>query len=388
MDAAIPNESARPVPPPPAAILKRRLTTREVVAGCVCAVLAIIGMAAFEATAGRKLGLRAGPLLVWLLALYPLSVLAVVVHELGHLAGGRLGGMRFLMFVVPPIRITRTAAGVRITRARNFGSIGGLAASTPDPSRPLLPQMVPLILGGPLASLLLALASGALAVTTTGTPQLLLATLAVVALLGFVFSAVPLKIGGMWTDGRQLLDLARGGALVERRWVVMSLMMALLAGTRPRDLDARQLERALGYAPGELLFDVSTWYYAYAAASDAGRVADAGRWLDRIEEAFERYPQGLRQGYALELAYFEAAHRGNTVRAKAWLAHASGGLTEPCRVALAQAALAAAEGRDGDATSAIARCRDALREPIVAGTAPMTADQAAALEAKLAAAPA
>ncbi len=318
------------------------------------------------------------------LALYLALLTSITVHELGHLVGGRLGGARFLMFVVAPLRIVRTTKGLEASLVFNLGAIGGFAASMPDPERPLIRQLVPLIAGGPIASLALAFGAALLAPALSGRAEVWCGVLAAISALLFLVSAIPTRIGGMWSDGRQLLDIARGGRGVEQRCLVTQLYMENHAGVRPRDVDPRRLAQALDEVPGDILFDIGTFAHAYAAALDAGRIDEAGRWLDRIEDVFERYPMGFRQALALELAYFEAAHRGNAERARAWLAHARGGITEPSRVALADAALALVERRDGDARAALARCRAALRAPTSPGTAAMTADQVSALEAKLA----
>ncbi len=94
-----------------------------------------------------------------LLALPLLILVVLAVHEVGHLIGGVSRGMRFLLLIVGPMQWTRSPGGVHFKWHRNFALMGGLAAATPDDQRPLGPQLQRLIVGGPLASLLLAAAA-------------------------------------------------------------------------------------------------------------------------------------------------------------------------------------------------------------------------------------
>ena len=98
-----------------------------------------------------------------LLAL-PLSLfLVVLVHELGHLAGGRLRGMRFLLLIVGPLRLRRTVSGLKLDWFLRGDTFGGLAAAMPTKDRIGAREFLPLVIGGPFASLLLALAGFATA---------------------------------------------------------------------------------------------------------------------------------------------------------------------------------------------------------------------------------
>ncbi|NBO65669.1 MAG: hypothetical protein EBU88_12665, partial [Acidobacteria bacterium] len=85
----------------------------------------------------------------------PVILLVIFVHELGHLAGGLSGGMRFLLLVVGPFQWTKSAVGVSFSWNLKPALMGGLAAALPDRQRLLSPQLLRLVVGGPLASLLM-----------------------------------------------------------------------------------------------------------------------------------------------------------------------------------------------------------------------------------------
>ncbi|MBW8367121.1 MAG: hypothetical protein K0M70_04600 [Arenimonas sp.] len=197
----------------------------------------------------------------------------------------------------------------------------------------------------------------------------------------FVVTAVPMRSGGFMSDGMQLLQLRRNPAMVERRARLIALMGQGLAGVRPRDYDRDALAHAQAITGDETMYDVGVWLYSYFNALDAGDIAGAQGWLDRIEPVVDDYPDGFRQSLAIELALFEALHRHRSEQARQWLARARGGVVDEARRRLAEAALAVREGRGDDARSALALARKKLTHSMDAGSTHLSADQIATLQA-------
>lgn len=109
------------------------------------------------------------PLTYWDIPVALLLLLAAIgVHEAGHLAGGMRQGMRPLLLIVGPLRWTRTRQGIRFGWFFSPATFGGLAAALPDTGRPLTPQFRALVIGGPAASLALAVACTLLAWAASG----------------------------------------------------------------------------------------------------------------------------------------------------------------------------------------------------------------------------
>jgi len=346
-------------------------------AGAGCGyLLAKTGMAWLPSAVSLK------ALTAWdLLALPVIMVAVLAFHEAGHLAGGMSRGMRFLLFIAGPFGWVRGKDGVRFRWFFNLGTLGGVAAALPVPGQPLKPQLTRLVVGGPLASLVLA--GLALAVFWTfpgriGAYGLITAGL---SLSIFVVTAVPMRSGGFMSDGMQLLQLRRNPAMVERRARLIALMGQGMAGVRPRDYDRDALAHAQAITGDETMYDVGVWLYSYFNALDAGDIAGAEGWLDRIEPVVDDYPDGFRQSLAIELALFEALHRHRSEQARHWLARARGGVVDEARRRLAEAALAVREGRADEARSALARARKKLPHSMDAGSTHLSADQIATLQA-------
>ena len=209
------------------------------------------------------------------LLLLPVLILAVLAtHEVGHLLGGFSRGMRFLLLIVGPFQWTRSPAGIRFKWVFNLGTMGGIAAATPDPSAPLAPQLKRLIIGGPLASLVLAVVGLALALGFEGRAGAYGVIIGAMSLLIFLVTATPLRAGGFMSDGMQYLELRRGGAAVTERQVLLRLMGVSYAGVRPRDWEPQLVKDALAMQEAEPLRRVAGRIFALYHAMDRG---DGGR---------------------------------------------------------------------------------------------------------------
>lgn len=344
-------------------------------------LLAKTGMEFMPASASLKV------LTAWdLLALPVIIVFVLAFHEAGHLAGGMSRGMRFLLFIAGPFGWIRGKDGVQFRWFFNLGTLGGVASAMPVPGLPLKPQLTRLVVGGPLASLVLAALAFAVFWWVPGRVGALALVTAGLSLSIFLVTAVPMRSGGFMSDGMQLLQLWREPAMVERRARLVALMGQGMSGLRPREYDRESLASAQAITGDEAIYDVGVWLYSYFNALDAGDVAGAESFLDRVEDLFDDYPDGFRQAIAIELALFEALHRRRLDEARGWLARARGGVVDVSRRRLAEAAVAALEGRRDEALSALATAEARFGASMDAGVTLLSVDQVADLRAELAAA--
>ncbi len=317
------------------------------------------------------------------LLLLPLTFFTVILlHELGHLFGGLVRGMRFLLLIVGPLRLRQTVSGLRLDWFLNSGTFGGLAAALPDPQRPIRGQLLPLIVGGPLASLLLTVLAVWLSTWIDGRWSAHLLILGGLSALIFIVTALPTRAGGFLSDGRQCIELLRGGAAVEQRAMIMAAYAQSLSGVRPRDRDPAPLARALALAGDEPLRDIGAALMAYQVALDRRDLVSAGEWIDRVEAGHDAYPAGFRQALACDIAYFYARYRRDPDTATTWYARAKGGAVEPPQRALAEAAIALARGDAMLALQAIARGETKLGDTGDAGSVPFLQDELSSLRAE------
>lgn len=311
------------------------------------------------------------------LALPILLLLVVAVHELGHLVGGLSQGMRFLLLIFGPFQWNATNDGIRFRWVTNLGLMGGMAATLPVRMDNLRQQLLPMVAGGPLASLLLAALAAVLSFNLAGRMAGYAVIVTALSLAIFLVTAIPFRAGGFMSDGMQLLEVRRGGPGVAERADLVAIMASSLGGVRPRDWDAALVARLEAMNSAEPLRLLACWMMLLQRAMDSNDAHQAARLAEALAERIDDYPDGFRQSLHIELC-LEAALRQDRAAAEHHLALAKGGVTERARLELARAWVCELQG---DAAGAQRHCeagQKTLRQGMDPGLAQLTADQLAA----------
>lgn len=324
--------------------------------------------------------------------LIPVVGLSLAAHEAGHLLGGRGAGFRFALFVLGPLRLSRAPGGIRPGLNRNPALYGGGAVSAPGRmSRDLRRGFRWTVAGGPLASLVGGLAAlaayraaglDAVSPASHGLPAYF-ASVAVLAfagtsLLTAAVTLLPTSLGGLPSDGARFLRLSRANATA-RELALMALQARSVAGERPRDCDTALLAQALE-GPDTGPEAASARFLAYRAALDRGDVETAREHLGGALLLLDGVPRAHRSAFALEAAYFEAAHRGDPQAGRRWLERASGGvLLDPHLRPRAEAAIRAADGDVAGAREAASRALSLLDDALDRGSVPAHREELLAL---------
>ncbi|CAN5915279.1 hypothetical protein BH24BAC1_BH24BAC1_14920 [soil metagenome] len=260
--------------------------------------------------------------------------LGVLLHELGHLAGGLLARLQFWAIIVGAFRLSRSRNRLRFGLNRTLSQALGLVMFRfPDTHR-LRPRMLLLVAGGPLASGLAAVLGFGLLYGTGLSAHLtreaslapfslalLVQVFAWVNALLFVVSAIPAEAGGFYTDGARLFNFLRGGRKPNLDVAFTEAYVALTAGTRPRDFALQVWEDLLAH-PQESLYKVYARLYAYYTCLDQGNPGRARGYLEQVLQDRQRINPFSRPAILFEAAYFYAAHLQDPTRAQAFLSPA------------------------------------------------------------------
>ncbi|HEY0866965.1 MAG TPA: site-2 protease family protein [Fimbriimonas sp.] len=265
--------------------------------------------------AGRPLSADlARAVLVGFVLIVPLALLAlflaIVVHELGHVAGGRLAGMEFRFVQFGPLSIHRQDGRCQMKWIpRSFA--GGLAFMVPARHR-LVEQYRSFILGGPLASLAWCAICLALYIWAHREPSpawapltTLLFGISLVVLPGTLW---PHVVNGYPTDALFLLKLRTPGPERDRILALFEVHREGASGKRARDWSTDLLETALIPQDGSQ-FELRARYLAYWHCLDRG---EWERARDEIERAVslvkhrDRRAGVVGQAVLLEKAYLLA----------------------------------------------------------------------------------
>jgi hypothetical protein len=315
-------------------------------------------------------------LTAWDLLAIPVLILVVLgVHELGHLLGGMVRGMRFLLLIVGPFQWHASTDGMRFQWVRQLGLMGGLAATVPTRLGPgLRSQLATMIAGGPVASLLLAGGAAALLTAAEGRGAAYACFIAVASTGIFLVTAIPQRTGGFMSDGMQLVDLLRGGPAVAERTLLLQLTAQSLAGVRPREWEGTAVENVAALDSAEPMRRIAGWVLLLYRAMDCDDTSRVTEYRALLTEHVEAFPDGFRQSIRVELALL-AALAGDAPTAQLQLSKAKGGVVDRSRRHLAQAALARLEGRADDAAKERALAGKHLRGALDAGLARLTEEQ-------------
>jgi hypothetical protein len=286
------------------------------------------------------------------------------VHEWGHVLGGQSAGFRFMMFVVGPIRILRQGHRIRVGWNTNLSLVGGIASVLPPTASTISSRvsieegMMRFIVGGPIASLVLALLAGLPFAVQWVLPEwtglggllsLFFGATSVMSFIIFCGTATPHHSSGFSSDGARALMLQKNDAAA-KRWCALGILGgAMMSDIRPRDLEERYFHDALALAD-KTPDDLSAHLFTYQWALDKENIEEAERHLDYAAKHLDVYPEAFRPIIAMEVAYFEARHRKNPESARQWFStgHKTSFVEPPSRLRV-EAALALAEGRDEEA---------------------------------------
>ncbi len=332
--------------------------SRRAILAAASGFLAVGGGFALGSLLGRILktspGFReAAP---WLLAAAPLLIFgAILLHELGHLAGGRLSSFRFLLLTAGPLRVERRGEGVRLTWNRNLSLWGGIAASAPfgesaQSEASLRKGMILVLAGGPAASL-----AGALALPlglTAGADHPAAALIAV--FFGLLSAAIalatllPTSFGGFLSDGARLLQLIRADE-EGRRWVHIAALSSLSLSVRPRNWPRAAVEAAT--QAGGARQDAATAALLRAAWHlDRKEIAETRQWLQAAIDGSGCLPAAAKPSIHIAAAWFYALYEADPARARLHFEAASRpGFVAPGALAAAEAAVLMTEGQRREA---------------------------------------
>jgi hypothetical protein len=343
-------------------------------------VLTLIG-AAIGFFIGQMLGggaTSSTPLSVKLLSIalvLPLFMVASIVvvawHEGGHAIAGVGMGFDFRLYVVGPFMWEKDSTGWQFKWNKNVNVAGGLVLCMPTDTVNLNNRFTVFAAGGPVASLVLtALSYAVYAVFFKDNPtdnwaiDVLSSAFFITGLLSFVIflaTAIPLKMGGFYTDGARVLRLQRGGDTARFESLVLKLTANTSSGMRPKSININDLEEALDIAKRlDEPFGVYIHGFLHQAAFDNGDMEKAEKHLlDYINEA-DNIPDGIRNSVWLDAAFFYAYAKRNLQEAdRFWEQFKPAAMIPQAQIFATEAALSVLKN---DNETALLKIENALKE--------------------------
>jgi Peptidase family M50 len=284
---------------------------------------------------------------IFIVSLFVYLQISILIHELGHFIFAVFNGFDLNCFAVGKWVIVKR--GQRLKLCRTDSKIaGGFVQPSPKSLNALNKRLFMMILGGPVASLLLFIV-GVIPLLFPGlaSNHEIVRLIAFVSILNFylaVLNFLPLKIGHVKTDGGRMLDLNQNNPAGQRLAAMYGFEASIRQGIRLRDIDPLIIDRAVAI-PEKSMDHVSGLLMAYSVALDQRNFEQAGNYLDQALDMNLYYPELFRGALLLEGAYFEAHIRRRVDIARQWFDQIKEkSLVEPYSLLRAEAALLFAEG--------------------------------------------
>jgi hypothetical protein len=240
-------------------------------------------------------------------------------HEVGHVLGGKAGGLRLALLIVGPVHVQRGADGrLHWQLNRRLAFAGGVASCVVDGPTDLRRAYMRMVAGGPLASLGLGVLALALLVGTVLVGPATHRILAHPAALGLLIvtagslsiglgTLIPINVSGFLNDGARVLQLWRPGPKAERHAAVMALSSYYVAGLRPRDWGPALIREVVSLPDGSY-DDAWGHYLAYLHAVDRGDLEEAEAHVRAMLAMTDTVPEAFRPVIEIEAAYFGSAY--------------------------------------------------------------------------------
>lgn len=346
-----------------------------VVGGVVGALIGVAIARGALPWSGAQIGLGA---IGAMLAIWP----QMLVHEAGHVALGRLAGLRAYLLGLGRLRLERTGRGWRGYRGAQALGLGGFALMLPRDADFGRAAFCALGLGGVIANLA-ASAACVIAMDGFAPGQAWSPVLGGAAVTGFamaVVNLVPFRHHGWSTDGMSLLQALRGDAVGRARLAAMRVLGLSYAGTRPRDWPPALLPEVGDFEDPLMQAQVHALHLAFALDADAADSAEAH--ARALLAVFPALPPIARGAVAIAIAAHLAVQRRDAAQLAAWLPLCSDGLAD--HAALREWLHAERHALEGDEQAARERLAAARRADMAdRGGAQVLAERLDALARRL-----
>jgi hypothetical protein len=343
-------------------------------------VAIVVWIAAFSWTAwwGHAHGLPRRGAINGLPLLFLCEWIAVFFHELGHAVAGSLADMRLASFHVGPFLAQKRGGQWKLQfTLAGLLSLGGAVATVPLHLKGLRQRMAFEVAGGPLASLLTALAAFSVLMMMPGSAYAawwkVPALVAALSAGATVVNLIPFRVAAGVSDGALLVQFFRGGPFADLREALKMVGSTTVTATRPRDLDPQALANGLRAGVGTPQ-EGTLQMIQLICAVDRGELLAARKYLEASLERITGPEKAPDAGCAAEMAFYMAYLDGNAGRAGEWLRGAED-LAAARKVALtgdsdywrATTAVREAEGQSREAEEAYQRANQLLAKKPEAG---------------------
>ena len=277
-----------------------------IIFGGIGFVAAKIGMAASSGTS--KLSIIA-----LMLLFIPIFFVVIAIHEAGHAIAGVWMKFNFKTYIVGPFMWEKDLKGWHFKWNKNVNTAGGMVICMPVGIENLTKRFSVYAAGGPIASLLLTLfAYGFYSLIPSSNTSIeilrnAMYIIAVLSLIIFITTAMPMRANGFSSDGARVFRLLKGGDTARFELLLLKLITNASAGVRPKEIDGNDLTEAFVLAKKiKAPFGAYLHSFFYQSELDKGNIDKAEQHLQDYITEVESIPKGIRNMVWLDAAFFYA----------------------------------------------------------------------------------
>jgi hypothetical protein len=239
----------------------------------------------------------------------------VVLHELGHLICGLLSGYRFISFSIGHMMLVKENGKLKKKRYGVAGVGGQCLMSPPEPVNGAYPFLLynlggccmNFIVSGIFAALFLLLRD------VVAYSEVIFLPIALVGVILGITNVLPIKMGGISTDGHNIFSLQKSEISRRAFWALLTVNARMALGERLKDLPEKWFEVTEGY-------DFNDTVQANVAALRLSRLierhdfAEAKALAERILREGEKLIELLKNEVRCELLFLEIIGEENPKR--------------------------------------------------------------------------
>jgi hypothetical protein len=292
---------------------KKSQLTKIVRTVAVMAIFAGFGFFATQMGIEASSNLSKNSVIALAVVFIPIFFFGIAVHEAGHALAGLWMNFDFTTYIVGPLMWQKEEGTWHFKWNTNINTAGGMVICMPIGTYNLTKRFAVYAAGGPLASLLLSFMTYGLYIVLLPSypddqmlPNLLY-IIAVLSLIIFIATIVPMRANGFSTDGARVVRLLKGGDSSRLEFLILKLITGASAGIRPRDLDWTDLREAAALAKKlHDPFGVYVLSFMYQSELDRGNIDKAEVHLVAYVKEIESIPKGIHNMVWLDAAFFYA----------------------------------------------------------------------------------
>lgn len=282
-----------------------------------------------------------------------------------------MAGFRFYLFIVGPVRISKPASRLEFSLNKDLSLYGGIAACIPqENTTDIRGGMMRLILGGPVASIILGIVMLGTAFFLRAPLQtlepwgswlvFLYALTGAISFMLALATGIPMSGNGFFSDGARVRMLLRNDAVAERYAASSALAGMALSNKRMLEIPEELLEKSLAVSDGTI-DDISAHITAYYRHLDGGNYERAAGHLDYAIAHKDSYPSAFQPMLTIEASFFEAFFRNDSGKALEWLeATPRSPFVKSYTQKRAEAAIAIAKGEKSKAENLLQEAKQEL----------------------------